>query len=271
MDFRLMKSLSMKFTVLLFFICFQSILGIAQYNAGGTQFYIGPRISLNAAKYTPGKNIPGIPESYKAKPGYGAGFMYKFRITDLISLHGEMNYSRKTRSVIDSTIITEFRNHHLDVPILFELSFPAKIKKIGSVEYFFNAGPQMSYWLSGEGKTEVMNTPENLSNNYDIKFNAANNQALDSELNRLQYGFIFGVGLTLPSVGDNFFVIEARYFFCQTYLGEKYSTNLDDFTYEDDLRGNYQTLSLSFAYTFGLNFMSKSQKKAGMKVKTVIK
>ncbi|MDX1372971.1 MAG: hypothetical protein R3321_10900, partial [Nitrososphaeraceae archaeon] len=134
--------------ILLFILLCPSYI-YAQYNSGGTQFYIGPRISLNGTKYTPGKNIPGVPEAYERKLGYGAGFMYKFKVTDFISLHGEFSFVRKTRSVVDSTTLIEFQNFHLDAPILFEINFPAKNEKIGEFEYFFNVGPQISYWLSG--------------------------------------------------------------------------------------------------------------------------
>ncbi|WP_375580074.1 outer membrane beta-barrel protein [Marivirga tractuosa] len=262
----------MRFKILFFFILIYSSVAIAQYNAGGTQFYIGPRASINVANYTAGKNLQGVPQSNGSPIGFGGGFMYKFKVTDFISLHGELNYVKKTRSVMDSTIETKFNNYHLDAPILFEISFPAKNKMIGKFEYFFNVGGQISYWLNGRGETSITNDTENLSASYKIDFNRDTNQSNDpNELNRFQYGFIFGTGLTLPSVGDNYFVIEARYYFCQTFLGGKYSTEVGDLTYEDDLRGNYQIVSLSLAYTFGLNFMPNSQKKSGTKVKTVVK
>jgi len=253
----------MKFLYLSFLVLLLSSPALAQYNAGGTQFYIGPKASINAARYTPAKNTPDLPSAHKNKLGFGAGFMYKFRVTDLISLHGEFNYTRKSRSVVDSTVVTEYQNFHLDAPILFEISFPAKLPRIGKFEYFFNAGPQLSYWISGKGITQFEDNPEQASSNYAVNLNTEN-------INRLQYGIIFGVGMTLPSVGDNYFVVEARYSFYQTHLGEKYVTTLGDFTHIDDLRGNYNVLSLSVAYTFGLNFMPSSQKNKGMKVKTVV-
>lgn len=262
----------MRFIFIFSFVFLYSYFGIAQYNAGGTQFYIGPRASINVANYTAGKNLQNVPQSNKNPIGFGGGFMYKFKVTDYISLHGELNYVKKTRSVKDLTIETKFNNYHLDAPILFELNFPAKNKRIGEFEYFFNAGGQISYWLNGQGETTITTDTENLSASYKIDFNRDANQSNSPDkLNRLQYGFIFGTGLTLPSVGDNYFVIEARYYFCQTYLGDNYTTEFEDFIYQDDLRGNYQIVSLSFAYTFGLNFMPNSQKKSGAQVKTVVK
>ena len=244
----------------------------SQYNAGGTQFYVGPKTGVNLTKFTAGKNLKGVPEAYEYAVGFDAGMMYKFKVTDYISLHGELNFSRRARSVVDSTQQIKFRNNHIDAPILFELNFKAKNKKIGEFEYYFNGGPQISYWLGGKGRTVLIADGNEQVFEYPLVLGKGNNTfPSNANLNRFQYGFILGSGITLPSVGDNFFVIEARYFFGQTYLGDKYTATFGDFTYEDDLRGNYQMFSLSFAYTFGLNFMPSTEKKSGMKVKTVVK
>jgi len=264
------KTKSMRFKILVIFILSCSSPGVAQYNAGGTEFYIGPKVNVNGVRYTAAKNSLNVPEAHKFPIGYGAGFMYKFKVNDLLSLHGEFIYAKKTRSVIDSTIITKFKNQHIDAPILFEISFPAKNKYIGKFEYFFNAGAQISYWLSGKGTTTIPGDSQNLVVDYPVDFNRSNSAVNNKKgFNKFQYGFVLGAGLTLPSVGDNFFVIEARYNFCQTYLGYQNEISNGDFNYTDDLRGNYQVISVSFGYTFGLNFRPNSQK-SGTKIKTVV-
>ena len=134
-------------------------------------------------------------------------------------------------------------------------SFNLKLVENIPSKWFINIGPNIQYWVNGKGK--LQNTE------YKVVFN----QPPDGDLytnyindpNRWFFGIDVGIGADAPINSKQKVRVELRTTFGQTYLGKKTATsNLSTIVWQDDLRSNLKTISLTGAYT--LDFDMRNMK-----------
>jgi hypothetical protein len=208
------------------------------------------------------------------KPGYFGAALIRFPLIKNFSLQVETGLSQRGRKIEfnNGTSLNNAAYQFIDGGLLLRKSFPIKWSRNSAGSWFVNAGPKVSYWLSGKGKT----TMDGVSYDYRVKFDNVpeNFVTLDystmylSEVNRWLFGLDFGLGVDAPTPALEKFTFELRYTLGRTFYGEKNSANYPIPGFSDNLLANENVMSLSIHYIF--NRDSKEGKK-GKSIKKDVK
>ena len=214
----------------------------------------------------------------KPLPGFSAGLVIAFKVKNRFYLHTEYLYSRKGK-IIEGKVDTDLENkviyNHFDVPILFRLDFKGSIGESKVFKWFAMAGPNISYWLNGNG--ELING-ELLEDdigplNYDIVFgldldNIESGKQYVKDVNRLQLGLNLGAGLELEPKKGHSFILDLRYEIGHSLIGKSDSAfNPDVISYQDDLKIRNTGIRLSLAYLFDTKIEERKKGKTTFKLK----
>ncbi len=197
-------------------------------------------------------------EDYKSRPAlaYHVGAVLNVKVSELFSLQTEALYNQTAKRLkgTDHYSVNTERYHNLSVPLLLRTSFGN-----GQQRYYFNIGPNISYWLGGSGRIKI---PELLEGEdteelaYKIKFGEKTsyepNAFYVNHPNRLQFGLDLGGGVMVPLM-DKFLMVDIRYTWAHTYMVKENAPYTNFIFFEDDLRYTNHVLSLSVAYLFDLD------------------
>jgi hypothetical protein len=240
-----------------------SLLFISQISFG--QYLVGPRLSGGILHVVEGKNAPSDVKNSTFKPVYSLGGVFNFKIKKNFSLNTELNFTRKTKTTIDdlNSKIT-FNNLHVDAPILLRLQVNAQNYAFGDYQYFFEVGPELSYWLMCTGKISGSAADTSFTIKFKGKFKedvSPEDELFLTNANRFQFGLVFGTGLAIPVMTDQILILEFRYQHGQTLLGGDINSYVGGYRLRDSLYGNYRsfTISASLLFKTGL-FPSKKGK-----------
>jgi hypothetical protein len=228
---------------------------------------IGPKVGITANQAV--HDLPSYNEEFKSLPtlAYKGGVVTNLQVSDLFSLHSEILYSQRNKSV-KSKIVGDYQkeyNRFLSVPLLCRFSYRA-----GYNEFYVNAGPQVSYWLGGNGKVMTAEVLENGEEEMHYIIGFSNSEVDNfmeiSDPNRLQLGLDVGLGAVLP-MGPNFLMLDIRYSWGHTNMAKSNTSYLPISFYNDNIRYTHQVLSLSAAYLLDFDFykMSTKGKSSGSK------
>ncbi|WKN31204.1 porin family protein [Porifericola rhodea] len=252
---------------LLFFIF------LLHFHFSGAQILrVGPKVGIQASRaYYDNKDYYDVMTS-QYDLGFHAGLVSNVKVSDLISLEAEILFNRVTKrlSGVGSDNFNQEKYNMLSVPLLLRVS-----KKLGYKEFYFNAGPNISYWLGGKG---VLRTSELLEANlqelkYDINFYEINDEVANdlyvfslTEPNRVLLGIDVGVGALLP-IGRNHLMFDLRYSFGHTNMAKPDTQYIEISTFESDMNYSNHVISLSCAYLidFDLFTMRTKGKSVGKK------
>jgi hypothetical protein len=191
---------------------------------------------------------------------YQVGVVMNLKVSDLLSLQSELFYE-ETRKHIESKLADDWQKEtyqYLSLPALLRFSFP-----LGFSEIYVNAGPKISYWLTGKGEvshSEVFEFElETLQ--YDMIFqgNESDFRYFIDQPNRFQLGLDFGIGALFP-VGTQFIVVDVRYTATHTNMVKSDVNYIPLSFYEENLLHRQQLLSLSLAYIFDLDLREIKKK-----------
>lgn len=195
------------------------------------------------------------------KPGFNAGLVLNYKVSQAFSMHTELFYSRKgkieKRASYDVKNIVNYQ--YLDLPLMLRISHHKKAKK-QHIEYYLNIGPSFGYWLGGKGKLRSDELPEYIDTNLlqykiDFKESAHYENLYVSAPNRLQIELNLGGGVIFDMARGQSLMVDLRYSFGigQTFLGEKEGGSFGLTDYSDNLEGVNHVISLSAAYLFELD------------------
>lgn len=195
------------------------------------------------------------------KPGYNAGAVLNYKVSNTFSLHTELFYSSKGK--VEKKDQYNVKNvvsyNYLDLPLMLRVSHHGKIKKL-RVEYYFNTGPSFAYWLGGKGKLHSGELSEYIDTNqlkYKIDFKEASHydNLYVEEPNRLQMELNLGGGFIFDMARGQKLMIDMRYAFGigQTFLGTKAGGDFGLIEYHDNLEGVNHVISLSAAYLYEID------------------
>lgn len=199
--------------------------------------------------------------SVSFKPGYNAGAVLNYKVSNTFSLHTELFFSAKGK--VEKKKQYDVKNvvayHYIDLPLLLRVSHHGKIKQ-QRVEYYFNTGPSFSYWLGGKGKLRSGELSEYIDTydlTYKIDFKEASHydNLFVEEPNRLQMELNLGGGLIFDMARGQKLMVDMRYAFGigQTFLGTKAGGTFGLVAYHDNLEGVNHVISLSAAYLFEID------------------
>ena len=221
---------------------------------------VGPKagIQLSRSTYEDGE----FHRNYRRIPSfsYHAGVAINIKVSNLLSLQTEFLYE-ETKKHIESKLAGDWQKEsyqYLSMPALLRFSFP-----VGISEIYINAGPKISYWLSGRGEvvhSEVFEFElETLQYDMIFRGNESEFRYFIDQPNRFQLGLDFGIGALLP-VGTHSIMIDVRYTAAHTNMVKDQVKYLPLSFYEDNLLHRQHILSLSLAYIFDLDLREIKKK-----------
>jgi hypothetical protein len=199
----------------------------------------------------------------RVRLGYTGGALISFPLKNKYSFQAEGAFSKKGRQIKfnDNTWTNTASYNMIDLSMCLRKSFTFHIKENLPADWFFNIGPEISHILSGKGNIRVEEP------GYDYKILFSNDSINDYHYmnyfnaNRWLFGLGVGVGFRFPIRAGQHLITELRFVSGHTYLGKKGtglpSTNPDQgysyiniLGYEDTLKTNIKTFSITLAYVF---------------------
>lgn len=220
----------------------------------------GPQVSW--VSYDRNSDSKGL---YNQTPVYGfhAGLGISFRVHKRFFLSTAFLYSTKGKNIEgtqDKLLKFKSRYNYIDVPMVYTVEFLHKVGKAKQYKFFFGIGPNVSYWLGGNGSIQNSQLSEVLIDNIDYKivFDREENDYAEDEMNvrdanRFQFGLNFETGFVFEPLGYQKIKLTVRYELGGSYLspdnpGTFRLTN----EYTDDLRTHIQGFRISASYLIDL-------------------
>jgi hypothetical protein len=249
-----------------FFVVYCIILLMSNGNVYAQKFSVGLKAggSVNWARFGEREDR----EKFGSRPkfGYAGGLLISFPLSEKhkFSFQTEGGYSRKGRIIKsqENTWTNSATYNMIDLSMCLRKSFTFHLKENLPVDWFLNIGPEINYIINGKGYIKVGGPHYD----YDIIFNPKDSTQDYHHMsyfnaNRYLFGLGIGGGFKFPIRNGQHIVTELRLLLGHTYLGKKGTglptANTDEgysyiniLTYEDTLKTNITTLSLSIAYVF---------------------
>lgn len=243
---------------------------------------MGPKIGFNYStmhfdekQYTREHDVLG-------RPGLNGGIVFNYSVSNstVWSFHGEVYYSQKGR-YIQRRGVEYVKNrtlfHNIDAPAMFRGTFDA-----GSLRWYVNAGPSLSYWVAGGGVLESSELDEGLVGRVNFRYdfdpvNLAEGEEIDYPIaegiirapnaNRLQVGLTFGFGFEFEVLDGKLVQWDFRYNMGHTNIGEKEDNYFGLFKYQENFEGSNRNIETSLAFLLDYNTQLRKKGKSTSKVK----
>jgi len=236
-----------------FFTAFLFFTGICL--GGYAQIYFGFKAGANATKVSFENEVYQKFYDSKIKPGFDVGAVFLIENKEKYGLYTEFLYSVKGKSVVShandyETNIATYQ--YLDFPVMFRMKF-----KQSKFDWFLQLGPQISYWMGGDGAFEVYDPNRDVFITYEYKINFGEPQATSDymnveDANRVQLGLALGGGLIWDFKSGNYISMDMRFTFGHTYMGGYESGNIPNIGLTDNFEHTNNVLSISAVYYFDI-------------------
>jgi len=191
--------------------------------------------------------------SSSPKLGYLIDGVIEFPLKNKYSFITEGGFKQAGRKIKfnDGTWQNNATYRFVDLSMALRKSFNVRIKKNVSTRCFVNAGPNINYWLSGNGNVKTTA----LGNKYDVIFNQTPDANFHhnymNDVNRWLFAMDLGIGTDANITKTQRLLIELRFGYGHTYIGKKTGTSkLDILGFEDNIKANFKTLTLTGCYVF---------------------
>lgn len=189
----------------------------------------------------------------KPKLGFAVGGLISFPLKNKYSFLSEVGFKQQGRRVTfnGNSWENNATYQYLDMSMALRKSFLIKIKEDVSTRAFFNVGPDIGYWLKGKGKIKT----DVLSIDYEVVFDqpadANFHHNYMNEVNRWIFGMDLGAGVDANITKTQRLLVELRFTYGHTYIGKKNGSSfIDILGFEDNIKSNFKTLTLSGSYFF---------------------
>jgi len=199
------------------------------------------------------------------KIGYSIGGIILFPLKNKYSFFSEFGFKQTGRHIKfnEGTWTNNATYRYFDLSMALRKAFIVHIKKNVPTHCFFNVGPNVDYWLSGDGeiKTDVLGT------NYKVVFNEQPDGNFHknymNNVNRWFFGMDLGIGADANITKTQRVAVELRFTYGHTYIGKKTGTsNLEILGFEDNIKSNFKTLTLSGSYFFDFDLRKSKMGKS---------
>ena len=141
---------------------------------------------------------------------------------------------------------------YLEFPILFRVKF-----KQTKFDWFLQLGPEISYWLGGNGAFEVYQPDRGIITTYEYTLNFGERQNTSDimnveDANRVQLGLALGGGFIWDLNNGNYISFDTRFSFGHTFMGGYESGSIPNIGLTDNFEHTNNTLSISAVYYFDI-------------------
>jgi hypothetical protein len=260
------NSTASKSIILAILIALISSLNLAQSQA---QIFVGAK---SGARTTWMKYDDFNSEDYEKSPffGWSAGLTTAFKVQKRFLVQLDIMYSqsgKKVNGILDPSLSNNSKYHFLNTPIIYKLDF---IESIGgrTFKWFVGAGPNVNFWLGGNGSLRSVELLELAIEELDYKIflqesptNPEYEGLYINNFNRVQLGLIASAGFVFEPAPGQSLMIDFRYEWGHSYLAESEGEFGSVFAYRDNLIGRMQGIQVSVAYVFDIINKGKKEKK----------
>ena len=211
--------------------------------------------------------------SSDVKLGYSVAGLIGFPLKNRYSFVAEAGFTQQGRKYTykpngDSWNSTYY---FTEFSMALRKNFKLKIKENINTDWFVNFGPNINYWLGGQGS---MDPYFGIHQSYAYIFDKVPDQSYTNiylnNINRWMFGLNFGIGFTATTLKNQKILAELRMTWGQTYLGQQNSESLGGTPHimdEMSLKCNLKVLNLSVAYIFDKDIQKSRMGKSTKKVK----
>jgi hypothetical protein len=203
--------------------------------------------------------------------GFHAGGQLSFRVKKRFFLHTSLIYSTKGRTLKSNfedqfTFTTKYK--FIEMPIVYSIDFKVKTSNSREFKYFLGVGPNISYWLSGNGAITDGTLKENNIDKleYDIAFKSSDEVQAEDEMvvtdpNRFQLGLNLAAGLVFEPADRQRVMLSVRYEIGHTNLAKSNGTVTQTY-FQDPLQSRNQGFRVSLAYLYDLKTSDRNKGKS---------
>jgi hypothetical protein len=165
----------------------------------------------------------------------------------------------------------EAKYKYIEIPLVYAVDFKGTVGNNKVYKWYFGAGPNLSYWLSGKGW--FSSSPLMESNidrlDYDIAFRKDPEELAMDEMNRIQLGLNLATGIVFEPMENQKLMLNVRYEIGHSYMSRT-SDGIFAATFErDDMRIRSHGLRLSLSYMIDLRIENRKKGKSTIKKKNV--
>lgn len=184
-------------------------------------------------------------------PGFIGGFTLSVEKEHKYGLAMQFLYAvkgRKINSTANDFVKNSAKYSYLDFPVLFRWYFNQK-----HYRWYLNAGPEISYWLSGKGSMDVYDVGIGDMVNYDYRINFNTPETSVDYMNvtdpkRIQVNVGFGVGIQWELKHSDFIGVEVKASFGQTFWGIFNGGEIPQISKYDNFEFSNNLISLAIVY-----------------------
>ena len=221
------------------------------------QTFFGFKAGANATKVSYASDVYKKFYESNFKPGFTGGLVLLLETKEKYGLYSEFLYSVKGKSVTSHANDYETNSayyHYIDIPVLFRVKFN-QTKRVG---WYMQAGPEINYWLGGNGEFRVYQPDRNTvsTHPYTINFGepiySQEYLNVSEGVNQLQIGLAIGGGVLWNLDNGNFLALDLRYSMGHTYMGEFESATIPGLGITDNMEHKNNVISLSAVYYFDI-------------------
>ena len=233
------------------------------------KFKIGPKAGLQVQ--TPRDLRENLSENIQINPtlGFNVGGIMNYKVTERFSLQTELAYVQRSRN-LDGGINDMYQNrstyHFIELPVLCRVTYEQR-----GWSWYFNAGGNFSYWLSGDGSLysyEFVDYGIFTPAPYDIRFEPKP-QGYDPEYavyleqpNRIQLGIDLGFGFYFDIAEKQYFNLDFRYTLGQSWMAIDKPFDMNIYEQKEDLRHTFHTLAVNLGWIFDFDPMDSRKGKS---------
>ena len=262
---------------------FYFLAGLAVFlftHSAQSQILAGPKVGFNYATMHFDERTYREEHDILWRPGLNAGAVFNYSVSNstVWSLHSELYYSQKGR-YIQRRGVEFVKNrttfHNIDMPVMFRGTFD-----FGSLRWYVNSGPSLSYWLKGHGVMETSELDEGqvgtVRFSYDFNelpqgverdYPIADGIVRAPMAHRLQVGLTFGFGFEFNVLNGKIVQWDFRYNMGHTNIGEKEDNHIGLFKYEENFEGSNRVIETSLAFLFDYNTQLRKKGRSTSRVK----
>ena len=232
------------------------------------QFWFGPKVGFHRTgfkyqderhEFLIGNDVFVQNQTYdKVKPNYNfhVGGMMTYTASVRYAVHIELFYERVVKRISSPANVYEvdnkFKYNFLSLPLMLRV-----IRGREPVYYYVNAGPKLSFWMSGKGRiftdlfNELGDPPLEFKVRYDIEKELADDELAIDNPNRIQYALNVGGGVMMDLKTGGRLQLDLRYSWGHSNMGFNRDSQLEEFL--ENVEFSNQIVSASVGYLFGYN------------------
>lgn len=198
------------------------------------------------------------------KLGYSAGVLVSFPLKHDFDFFAEGAYAQKGRRLKfqNDTWTNRSTYKFIDLTMLLRKSYTFRLEKNIPSQWYFNIGPEVSYWLSGKGSIAVEGPGYPYTIVFDKTPDANFNYMYMNDVNRWLFGLALGVGFRAPLMRGQHINAEVRFVSGHTFLGKKDSSHIEILTFEDTMKTNLKVININVSYTLDFDVQQSRKGKS---------